>query len=41
MEDGGVELRGILEVNHRGFKEGVLRALFGPSIMPFVHVRVV
>jgi len=30
-----------MQVHHRRFKEGLIRALFGPSLVPFVHVRVV
>jgi hypothetical protein len=41
MEDGGIELRGVLEVNHGRFKESLIRAIFCPAIVPFVHVRVV
>jgi hypothetical protein len=41
MEDGGVELLGVLEVHHGRFKEGVIGPIFCPSIVPFVHVNVV
>ena len=41
MEDGGVELVGVFEVHHGRFKEGLIRAVFGPPIVPFVHVCVV
>jgi hypothetical protein len=41
MEDGGVELLGVLEVHHGRCKEGVIRAILGPPILPCVPVRVV
>ena len=40
MEDSGVELIGVMEMDDRGFKERVIGAIFGPPIVPFIHVGV-
>ena len=40
MENRGVELIGVMQMDDRGFKERLIRAIFGPAIVPFVHVGV-
>lgn len=39
MDDGYIELVGILEMDHRGFKECLIRPIFRPPIVPLVDVR--
>lgn len=41
MEPRGVELIGVMPLENRGRKECLIRAIFGPPIVPCVHVRVV
>jgi len=38
MENGGVELIGLMQLDDRCFKERLVGAIFGPSIMPFVDI---
>ena len=40
MENGGVELIGLMQLDNRGIKERLIRAIFGPSIVPFIDVGV-
>ena len=40
MENGGVELIGLMQLDNRGLQERLIRAIFGPAIVPFVHVGV-
>ena len=40
MENGGVELIGLMQLDNRGLKERLIRAIFGPAIVPFVDVGV-
>ena len=40
MQNGGVELIGVMQMDNRGFKERLIRAIFGLSIVPFVDVGV-
>ena len=40
MENGGVELIGLMQLDNRGLKERLIRAIFGPSIVPFIDVGV-
>ena len=40
MENGGVELIGVRQLDKRGLKEHLIRAIFGPSIVPFIDVGV-
>lgn len=40
MENGGVELIGVMQLDNRGMKERLIRAIFGPSIVPFIDVGV-
>ena len=40
MENRGVELIGLMQLENRGMKECLIRAIFGPSIVPFVDVGV-
>lgn len=40
MEDGGVELVALMQMENGCLKEGLIRAVFGPAIVPFVHVGV-
>ena len=40
MENGGVELIGLMQLDNRGLKECLIRAIFGPSIVPFIDVGV-
>ena len=40
MEHRGVELSGLLQLDNRGRQAGVIRAIFGPSIAPFIDVGV-
>ena len=40
MKHGGVELISLVEMENRGLKEGLIRAIFGPAIVPFIHVGV-
>jgi hypothetical protein len=40
MEDRGVELIGLMQLDDRRFKERLIGAIFGPSIVPFVDVGV-
>jgi hypothetical protein len=40
VEDGGVELIRALQLDDRGLKEPLIRAIFGPAIVPFVDVGV-
>jgi hypothetical protein len=37
---GGVELIGVMQLDDRGLKERLLRAIFRPAIVPFVDVGV-
>lgn len=41
MENGGIKLIRVMQVDDRRCKEGLIRTIFGPPIVPFVHVRVV
>jgi len=41
MEPRGVELIGVMQLDNRGMKECLIRAIFGPPIVPLVPVRVV
>ena len=36
MENGGVELISVMQLDNRGLKERVIRAIFGPAIVPFI-----
>jgi hypothetical protein len=40
MEDRRGKLLGVMQMDDRGFKERLIGAIFRPSIMPFIHVRV-
>ena len=40
MENRGVELIGLRQLENRGMKECLIRAIFGPSIVPFIDVGV-
>ena len=40
MKHGGVELISLVEMENRGLKECLIRAIFGPPIVPFIHVGV-
>ena len=40
MENGGVELIGVMQLDNRGMKERLIRAIFRPSIVPFIDVGV-
>ena len=40
MEDRGGELIGLMHLENRGMKERLIRAIFGPSIVPFIDVGV-
>ena len=40
MKNGGVELVGVMQMENRGLKEGLIRAIFRPAIVPFLHVGV-
>ena len=40
MKNGGVELIGVMQMENRGLKEGLIRAIFRPAIVPFIHVGV-
>ena len=40
MEHGGVELISVMQRDNRGLKERLIRAIFGPSIVPFIDVGV-
>ena len=40
MEDRGVKLLGLMQMDNRGFKERLIGAIFGPSIVPFIDVAV-
>ena len=40
MQNGGVELIGLVEMENRGLKERLIRAIFGPPMVPFIHVGV-
>ena len=40
MEDRGVKLIGVMEMDDRGFKERLIGAILRPSIVPFVDVGV-
>ena len=40
MENGGVELIGLMQLDNRGIKERLIRAIFGPPIVPFIDVGV-
>jgi len=40
VENGGVELIGFMQLDNRGTKERVIRAIFGPAIVPFVDIGV-
>ena len=40
MENGGVELIGLMQLDNRGLQERLIRAIFGPSIVPFIDVGV-
>ena len=40
VEDRGVKLIGLMEMDDRGFKERLIGVIFRPSIVPFVHVGV-
>jgi hypothetical protein len=41
MEDRSVKLLRVMQMHDRRFKQGLIGALFGPPIVPFVHVGVV
>ena len=40
MKNGGIELIGVMEMDDRSCKKRLIRAIFGPAIVPFVHVGV-
>src|SRR5262252_3308546 len=41
VKNGGVELIGVMQqMENRGLKEGLIRAIFRPAIVPFIHVGV-
>ena len=40
MENGGVELIGVMPLENRGLKERLIRAIFGPSIVPLIDLGV-
>lgn len=40
MENGGVELIGVMQLDNRSLKERLIRAIFRPSIVPFLDVGV-
>jgi hypothetical protein len=40
VEDRGVKLLGLMQMDNRGFKERLLGAILGPSIVPFIDVGV-
>ena len=40
MVNGGVELIGLMQLENRRLKERLIRAIFGPSIVPFIDVGV-
>jgi len=40
MKNGGIELIGVMQMENRGLKEGLIRAIFRPAIVPFIHVGV-
>ena len=40
MKNGGIELIGLMEMEDRSGKKRLIRAIFGPAIVPFVHVGV-
>jgi hypothetical protein len=40
VKNGGVELIGLVQMENRGLKERLIRAIFGPPIVPFIHVGV-
>lgn len=41
MEDRSVKLIRVMQMHDRRFKKGLIGAIFGPPIVPFVHVGVV
>src|SRR4029450_6239033 len=40
VKNGCVELIGVMQMENRGLKEGLIRAIFRPAIVPFIHVGV-
>ena len=40
MENGSIELIGLMQLDNRGLKERLIRAIFRPSIVPFIDVGV-
>ena len=40
MEDRGVKLIGVMQLDDRRFKERLIGAIFGPAIVPFVDIGV-
>ena len=38
MQEGSVELVSIAQVDHRGVKQGLIRTVFRPSIVPLVDI---
>jgi hypothetical protein len=41
VEHREVKLIGLMQMDDRSCKEGLIRAIFGPPMVPFVHVGVV
>jgi hypothetical protein len=39
MENRGIKLVGVVQMDHGGFKELLVGAVFGPAIVPLVDVR--
>jgi len=40
VEDRSVELIALMQMDNGGFKEGLIRAIFGPAMVPFVYIGV-
>ena len=40
MEDRGVQLLGVVQMDNGSFKERLIGAIFGPAIVPLIHVGV-
>jgi hypothetical protein len=40
VENGGVELIGVMQLDNRSIQERLIRAIFRPSIVPFIDVGV-
>lgn len=40
MENGGVELSGVMQLENRSLKERLIRAIFRPSIVPCIDIGV-